>query len=93
MSIAEERVTGFEPVCRESQWEKLQQLTSATDPVAAYLQLMADTHGHSLSHDELELAYLLARWTELPQHIRQAIITLVKSVERQPDGTAKTPET
>jgi hypothetical protein len=45
-----ERVRGIEPVSSESQWEKLQQLTSAPDPVAAYLQLLNDTQGHPLHH-------------------------------------------
>ena len=78
---------GLEPVSSESQWEKLQQLTSAPDPVAAYLQLLNDTHSHSLASPELELAYLLVRWPHLPDHIRQTIITLVRSV----DSTTATP--
>ena len=72
---------GIEPECRASQWEKLQQLTSATDPVAAYLQLLNDTQGHPLAQTELDLAFLLTRWPNLPQHIRQTIMTLVRSVE------------
>ena len=71
---------GIEPASRETQWEKLQQLTSAPDPVAAYLQLLSDTHSHSLASPELELAYLLVRWPQLPQPIRQVILTLVRSV-------------
>ena len=72
---------GIEPEYRESQWEKLQQLTSAPDPVAAYLQLVADTHGHSVAQTELDLAFILTRWPNLPVHIRQTIMTLVRSVE------------
>ena len=72
---------GIEPVSSESQWEKLQQLTSAPDPAAAYLQLLNDTHSHSLASPELELAYLLVRWPQLPQPIRQVILTLVRSVK------------
>ncbi|MDG2390939.1 MAG: hypothetical protein P8M30_16655 [Planctomycetaceae bacterium] len=84
---------GIEPGFSESQWEKLQQLTSETDPVAAYLQLVADTLSHSPASLQPDLSYVFARWPQLPQHIRQTIITLVKSVERQPDDTAKIPET
>jgi hypothetical protein len=72
---------GIEPVSCESQWEKLQQLTSALDPVAAYLQLLNDTQGHPLAQTELDLAFLLTRWPNLPQHIRQTIMTLIRSVE------------
>jgi len=82
---------GIEPVCSESQWEQLQQLTASTNPVAAYLQLLNDTHGHSLAHTERDLTYLITRWPELPQHIRQTIITLVRLVERQSDGAVKNP--
>ncbi len=72
---------GIEPEYVSSQWEKLQQLTSATDPEAAYLQLLNDTQGHPLASPELELAYLLFRWPQLPDHIRQTIMTLVRSVD------------
>ena len=72
---------GIEPEYRESQWEKLQQLTSAPDPVAAYLQLVADTHGHSVASSQQEISYILTRWPHLPIHIREAIMILVRSVE------------
>ena len=72
---------GIEPGCRESQWEKLEQLTSAPDPVAAYLQLLNDTQGHPLAQTELDPAYVLTRWRQLPDHIRQTIMTLVRSVD------------
>ena len=51
------------------------------DPVAAYTQLLGDTLSHLQAPPELEFAYLLTRWPELPVHIRQAIMTLVRSVE------------
>ena len=76
------KAAGIEPVSSETQWEKLERLTSATDPVAAYLQLLNDTHGHRLAQTELDLAFLLTRWPNLPQHIRQTIMTLVRSVGR-----------
>jgi hypothetical protein len=72
---------GIEPVSSESQWEKLKQLTSAPDPTTAYLQLLDDTHGHSVASPELELAYLLVRWPHLPQQIRQVIPTLLRPVD------------
>jgi hypothetical protein len=77
---------GIEPVSRESQWQKLERLTSATDPVAAYLQLLNDTQGHPLAQTELDLAFLLTRWPHLPQHIRQTIMTLMRSVEVPANG-------
>ena len=82
-----EKAAGIEPVSSESQWEKLQRLTSAPDPVAAYLQLLNDTQGHPLAQTELDLAYVLTRWPNLPQHIRQTIMTLVRSV----DSTTESP--
>ena len=72
---------GIEPVSRESQWQKLERLTSATDPDAAYLQLLNDTQGHPLAQTELDPAYVLTRWPQLPDHIRQTIMTLVRSVD------------
>jgi len=42
--------------------------------------------GHPLAHTERDIVYLLTRWLELPQHIRQTIITLVRLVEWQSDG-------
>ena len=81
---------GIEPVSSETQWEKLERLTSATDPVAAYLQLLNDTHGHRLAQTELDLAFLLTRWPNLPQHIRQTIMTLVRSVGRVPEESVET---
>ena len=72
---------GIEPEYTSSQWQKLQQLTSAPDPVAAYLQLLNDTQGHPLAQTELDPAYVLTRWPQLPDHIRQAIMTLVRSVD------------
>jgi hypothetical protein len=72
---------GIEPVSSESQWEKLQQLTSAPDPVAAYLQLLNDTQGHPLAQTELDPAYVLTRWPQLPDHIRQTIMTLLRSMD------------
>jgi hypothetical protein len=36
---------------------------------------------HPLAQTELDLAFLLTRWPNLPQHIRQTIMTLVRSVE------------
>ncbi|MBC8288698.1 MAG: hypothetical protein H8E37_00120 [Planctomycetes bacterium] len=62
-------------------WEQLQEQSSAPDPVAAYLQLLNDTHGHPPAQTELDLAFLLTRWPHLPQHIRQTIMTLMRSVE------------
>ena len=72
---------GIEPEYASSQWQKLQQLTSAPDPVAAYLQLLNDTQGHPLAQTELDPAYVLTRWPQLPDHIRQTIMTLVRSVD------------
>ena len=77
---------GIEPVSSEPQWEKLERLTSAIDPVAAYLQLLNDTQGHPLAQTELDLAYVLTRWPQLPDHIRQTIMTLVRSVEVPANG-------
>ena len=71
----------IEPGCSESQWEQLQQLTTSTNPVAAYLQLLNETQGHLLAHTERDLIYLITRWPELSQHIYQTIITLVRSVD------------
>ncbi len=62
-------------------WEQLQEQSSMPDPVAAYLQLLGDTQGHPLAQTELDPAYVLTRWPHLPQHIRQTIMTLVRSVE------------
>ncbi len=45
------------------------------------MQLLSDTHGYPPPPTELELAFLLTRWQNLPQHIRQSIMTLVRSVE------------
>ena len=81
---------GIEPVSSESQWEKLERLTSATDPVAAYLQLLNDTHGHPQAQTELDLAYVLTRWPQLPDHIRQTIMTLVRSVDRLSEASVET---
>ena len=58
------------------------------DPVAAYLQLLNDTQGHPLAQTELDPAYVLTRWPQLPDHIRQTIMTLVRSVD---SATAKPP--
>ena len=79
--LAPVEAAGIEPVSSESQWQKLQQLTSAPDPVAAYLQLLNDTQGHPLASPELDLAYLLVHWPQLPDHIRQTIMTLVRTVD------------
>ena len=83
---------GIEPLCSESQCEHLKQFTPLTDPVAAYLQLLSNTREHPLAHIKCDLTYLITRWPELPQHIHQAILTLVRSVERQSDGAVKNPE-
>jgi hypothetical protein len=72
---------GIEPETGSSQWQALQQLTKTTDPVAAYLQLLNDTQGHPLAQTELDPAYVLTRWPQLPDHIRQTIMTLVRSVD------------
>lgn len=75
--------TGVEPESPSSQWLDLQRLTSIPDPVAAYTQLLGDTLSHRPASPELEIAYLLTRWPNLPQHIRQAIMTLVRSVDSE----------
>ena len=75
---------GIEPPSNNSQLDMLQQLTSSQDPVAAYLQLLGDTQGHLLAQTELDLAYVLTRWVQLPQHIRQTIMTLVRSTDVTP---------
>ena len=67
-------------------WEQLKQQSSMPDPVAAYLQLLNDTQGHPLAQTELDLAFLLTRWPNLPQHIRQTIMMLVRSVEVPANG-------
>jgi hypothetical protein len=67
-------------------WEQLQEQSSMPDPVAAYLQLLGDTQGHPLAQTELDLAFILTRWPNLPQHIRQTIMTLVRSVEVPANG-------
>jgi DNA-binding transcriptional ArsR family regulator len=79
--LAPVEAAGIEPVSRESQWQKLERLTSATDPVAAYLQLLNDTQGHPLAQTELDPAYVLTRWPQLPDHIRQTIMTLLRSMD------------
>jgi hypothetical protein len=79
----------IEPASRQPQWKTLERLTSAPDPVAAYLQLLNDTHSHSLTQTELDPAYVLTRWPNLPQHIRQTIMTLVRS-EDSPLGKSLT---
>ena len=72
---------GIEPASRETQWETLQRLTQTADPIAAYLQLCDGTHSHSLSPGTLELAELITCWPQLPEPIRQVILTLVRSVK------------
>ena len=36
---------------------------------------------HPLAQTELDPAYVLTRWPQLPDHIRQTIMTLVRSVD------------
>ena len=74
-------------------WEQLQEQSSMPNPVAAYLQLLNDTQGHPLAQPELDLAVLLTRWPDLPQHIRQTIMTLVRSVDRLSEASVETFET
>ncbi len=71
-------VAGIEPETGSSQWQALQQLTETPDPVAAYLQLFSGTDSHLLSQTERDLSYVLLRWPQLPDHIRQVIMTLVR---------------
>jgi hypothetical protein len=71
-------------------WEQLKEQSSMPDPVAAYLQLLGDTHGHPMVQTELDLAFLLTRWPNLPQHIRQTIMTLVRSVDRLSESSVET---
>ena len=56
-------------------------MSTIQNPVSEYLQLLSGTHGYSMAPTELELAFLLTHWPKLPQHIRQTIMTLVRSVE------------
>ena len=42
---------------------------------------------HPLAQTELDLAYVLTRWPNLPVHIRQTIMMLVRSV----DSTTESP--
>jgi len=69
---------GIEPETGSSQWQALQQLTETPDPVAAYLQLFSGTDSHLLSQTERDLSDVLLRWPQLPDHIRQVIMTLVR---------------
>ena len=57
---------------------------------AAYLQLLGDTHGHPVAQTELDPAFLLTRWPNLRQHIRQTIMTLVRSVDRMSEAGLET---
>ena len=70
--------TGVEPAYGSSQWQALQELTRTPDPVAAYLQLFGGTDSHSMSKIERDLKDVLLRWPQLPDHIRQVIMTLVR---------------
>jgi hypothetical protein len=48
--------------------------------------LLGETQAHPLAQTELDLAFILTRWPNLPQHIRQTIMTLVRSVEVPANG-------
>jgi hypothetical protein len=51
------------------------------DPISALLELIGGTQVSPTAQDEQELAFLVTRWQFLPQHIRQAIMTMVESVD------------
>ncbi len=78
VSPASVEAAGIEPAYGSSQWQALQELTRTPDPVAAYLQLFGGTDSHSLSTIERDLSDVLLRWPQLPDHIRQVIMTLVR---------------
>ena len=75
---SEVEAAGIEPAYGSSQLQALQELTRTPDPVAAYLQLFGGTDSHSLSKIERDLKDVLLRWPQLPDHIRQVIMTLVR---------------
>ncbi|MDA7932419.1 hypothetical protein N9B53_01225 [Mariniblastus sp.] len=69
---------GIEPAYGSSQLQAQQELTRTPDSVAAYLQLFGGTVSQPLSQTERDLSDVLLRWPQLPDHIRQVIMTLVR---------------
>jgi hypothetical protein len=45
------------------------------------IEIVESLSGHPLAQTELDPAYVLTRWPQLPDHIRQTIMTLVRSVD------------
>ena len=50
--------------------------------IAANTQPGDVTSGHFLTAAGLEINYILARWQHLPQHIRETILLLIRSLDR-----------
>ena len=72
---------GIAPVSLELQLTAIKDLMAIVSPCAAYVQQDGVAHGHPLTHTELEIVFILARWQSLPVHIRQTILILIQSLE------------
>ena len=68
---------------RESspKWRELQALVEHEQEVAADALHADDPDWHSLSPSTLELAEMIRCWAQLPELIRLAILTLVRSCQ------------
>ena len=64
-------------------WEQLEELSPELDPISALLELVGGTQVSHTDRDEQELAFLVNRWPQLPEHIRQAVMTLARTKDPQ----------
>jgi hypothetical protein len=69
------------PCVSSRKWRDLQALVERELEVAALALHSDGPDWHSLSPDTLELAELITCWPQLPEPIRQIILTLVRSVK------------
>jgi len=69
------------PDVSSRKWRELQTLVERELEVAALALHSDGPDWHSLSPGTMELAELITCWPQLPQPIRQVILTLVRSVK------------
>jgi hypothetical protein len=63
-------------------WEQLQKRFPDADPIACVLELIDWETAEPRSEHDPEFHLITKSWPHLPSHIRQVILTIVRSVDK-----------